>query len=109
MKNIKIDFPISGTRISIPFQAICSITNKEFDGNVIIEYYPNEKVLEFVSAEQEVQNFVKKPLTVEGLTNRIFKNVKKSIRPKYLKVLVDVERSKAHQPVQVWIEKQTCF
>jgi len=38
MKTIDINFFISGTRITIPFNAICSITSKPFSGNIIIEY-----------------------------------------------------------------------
>jgi len=39
------------------------------------------------------------------LADNVFKEVKIAISPKYLKVLVDVLKSDAHQPVQVWIEE----
>jgi NADPH-dependent 7-cyano-7-deazaguanine reductase QueF len=106
MKVINLPFLISGTKITIPFCAICSVTNREFKGDIIIEYIPNEKALEFVDAELEINEITKMKLTAEELTNIVFQDVKKSTKPKYLKVLVDVKSSKAHQPVQVWIENK---
>ena len=105
MKTIDINFCISGTKIAIPFKAICSITDKKFKGNVIIEYHPNKKVIEYIDINRVIKNIVKRKLTVEELTNRVFKTIEASISPKYLKVLIDVCKSDAHQPVQVWIEK----
>ena len=105
MKTITIGFDISGTRIYLPFKAICTVTNKEFSGEVVIEYHPAKLVLEYCDVEAEVNKITGKQVTAEGLANQIFTAVKKSIRPKYLKVLVDVKHSDAHRPVQVWIEK----
>lgn len=105
IKTIDINFLISGTKITIPFSAICSITNKAFEGNVIIEYCPNKKVVEYVDTEKVIEKITKGKLTVEELADRVFKTVKTSIFPKYLKILVDVQRSDAHQSVQVWIEE----
>jgi len=105
MESININFLVSGTEITIPFSAICSITDKKFEGIIIIEYHPNKKVLEYVNAEKVIKNVCKKKLTVEELAYEIFKRAKESISPKYLKILVDVHKSDAHQPVQVWIEK----
>jgi len=105
MKTIDINFLISGTKITIPFNAVCSVTNKAFEGNAIIEYHPNKKVVEFVGMEKIIKDITRNKLTVEELVDKIFETVKTSISPKYLKILVDVHKSDAHQPVQVWIEK----
>lgn len=105
MKTIDINFPISGAKITIPFSAVCSITNKIFEGNAIIEYRPNKKVVEFVDTEKVIKDITRNKLTVEELADKIFEVVKTNISPKYLKILVDVRKSDAHQPVQVWIEK----
>lgn len=105
METIDINFPISGTKIAIPFGAICSVTDKAFEGNVIIEYHPNKKVIEFVDTERIIKDITRNKLTVEELVDKIFETVKASISPKYLKILVDVHKSEAHQPVQVWREK----
>jgi len=105
MKTIDINFSISGTKITIPFSTICSVTNKKFEGNVVIEYHPNKKVVEYVDIEKVIKDITKEKLTVEELAHKIFKVVEISIYPKYLKILVDVYKSKAHRPVQVWIEK----
>jgi len=105
MKTININFHISGTRVAIPFSAICSVTNKEFKGSVIIEYHPNKKVVEYVDIEQVVKDITKKKLTAEEFAHKIFEAVEIGISPRYLKILIDVHESKAHQPVQVWIEK----
>lgn len=106
MKTINIDFYISGTKITIPFNAVCSVTDKTFGGNIIIEYHPNKKVVEYVDMEKTIIDITKKKLTVEELADKIFKTVKTNISPKYLRVSIDVCKSNAHQPVQVWIEKK---
>lgn len=105
MKTIDINFPISGSKITIPFSAVCSVTNKVFKGNIIIEYRPNKKVVEFVDMERVIKDITRNRSTVEELADKIFEAVKTNISPKYLKILVDVHKSDAHQPVQVWIEK----
>lgn len=105
MKTIDINFSISGTKITIPFKAICSITNKVFEGNIVIEYHPDKKAVEYVDVENAIKDITKNKLTAEELANSVFKEVKINILPKYLKILVDVHKSEAHQPVQVWIEE----
>ena len=106
MKTINLTFEITGTKIFIPFQAICSLSDKEFSGEILIEYCPKMKTLEYIDAESEIAKITKEAkLTVEELANLIFQDITKSIEPKFLKVLVDVKASKAHQPVQVWIER----
>jgi hypothetical protein len=106
MKKIILDLPISGTRINVPFSAICSLTNKKFEGEVVIEYYPIKKMtLEFVDVEDQISKFCSKDITVENLTSWVFYEVKKSIPSKKLKVTVNVFKSDAHCPVQVWLEK----
>tara|TARA_Y100000034_G_scaffold107353_1_gene136826 strand:+ start:230 stop:550 length:321 start_codon:yes stop_codon:yes gene_type:complete len=102
--KIKINFKVSGTKISIPFEAVCSVTDKKFKGFVISEYHPNNEVIEYVSLENYVINITKKKLTAEELANMVFQEVKKTIKPKYLKVTVDVKSSEAHQPAEIWIE-----
>ncbi len=106
MKTIDINFFVSGTKIIIPFNAICSITNKTFEGNIVIEYHPNKKIVEYVDMESVIKGITKNKLTVEELANNVFREVKTNISPKYLKIFIDVHKSDAHQPVQVWIEKR---
>lgn len=101
---LPINFKVSGTKIYLPFKAICSVTDKEFSGEIIVEYYPDQKVLEYVDAENVINEYLKENTTAEELANVVFSIVKGSIEPKYLKITVDVKHSDAHQPVQVWIE-----
>lgn len=106
MKKIILDFKISGTKISVPFQAVCSLTNKTFGGEVIIEYHPSKKMtLEFVEVGNQITKYCTNKITVEDLANWVFYEVWKSIPLKRLRVTVDVLKSDAHCPVQVWIEK----
>src|SRR3989344_218281 len=102
--TLSINFDISGTKIFLPFKAICTVTNKEFSGEIIIEYRPSRKVLEYVNTEQIVNEISKEKTTAEKLAYDVFQEVKKSITPKYLKITIDVKRSDVHRPVQVWIE-----
>ena len=104
LETMKINFPISGTRIFIPFKAVCSLSDMEFSGKIIVEYHPKSLVLEYADLENFINKISKKKLTAEDMVNFIFKEVEKSISPKYLKVLIDVEKTKAHKPVQVWRE-----
>lgn len=104
MKTIEIDFPVSGTKITIPFNAVCSITDKAFRGNIVIEYHPDKRAIEYVDVENAIKGITKNKLTAEELANNVFREVKTNIHPKYLKILVDVHKSEAHQPVQVWTE-----
>ena len=104
MKKLNIDFKISGTKITIPFEAICTVTDKKFTGFVISEYQPKNEVLEYVDLERYIQDITKEKLTAEELASSIFMEIKKTIKPSYLKVIVDVKNSEAHQPVEVWIE-----
>ncbi|MFH1620762.1 MAG: hypothetical protein ABIB04_01615 [Patescibacteria group bacterium] len=104
IKKLNIDFKISGTKITIPFEAICTVTDKKFTGFVISEYHPINEVLEYVDLERYIQDITKEKLTAEELANHIFIEITKTIQPKYLKVIVDVKNSEAHQPVEVWIE-----
>ncbi len=105
IEKIKINFEVSGTKISIPFEAICSVTDKLFKGFVVVEYQPNNEVIEYVSLENYVIKISKRKLTAEELANQIFQEVDNSIKPKHLKILVDVKNSEAHQPAEIWIEK----
>jgi len=108
MKNkvdvVSINFKISGTSIFVPFKAICSVTNKEFSGEVVVEYTPKNKVVEYVDMERIINKVSSQKTTVEKLANDIYLIVERSISPKYLKIIIDVRHSKAHQPVKVWIE-----
>jgi NADPH-dependent 7-cyano-7-deazaguanine reductase QueF len=106
VEKLKIDFKISGTKISIPFEAICSITDKNFGGVIISEYHPNNEVIEYVSLEDFIKNITKKKLTAEELANLVFQEISNLIAPVYLNVLVDVKTSDAHQPTKVWIESE---
>ena len=43
IKTIPLNYKISGTTIFLPFKVICSVTDKKFFGEVVIEYSPNKK------------------------------------------------------------------
>ncbi len=105
VKSIDINYDVSGAKIFIPFKATCSLTSEEFSGDVIIEYHPTKMVLEYIDIELFIGKITKNKLLTEDLAKLVFDEVSKSIKPKYLKVLVDVKHSEAHKPVQVWIEK----
>ncbi len=104
LDTISVGFRVSGTKIFIPFKAICSVTDKEFSGKVIIEYTPKTKAVEYVDMERVIKEISSKKTTAEKLTHDIYSIINKSINPRFLKVLLDVTHSKAHRPVQVWIE-----
>jgi len=105
INSIPLPYKISGTKITIPFKAICSVTDKEFNGEIIIEYRPDKNALEYVHTEKVVNTLSLNKITAEDLVNSIFQEVSQSINPLYLKVTANVKHSDAHQPVQVWLEK----
>ncbi|HAP37441.1 hypothetical protein A2574_01875 [Candidatus Shapirobacteria bacterium RIFOXYD1_FULL_38_32] len=104
INSIPLPYKISGTKITIPFKAICSVTDKEFGGNLIIEYRPTNKALEYVHAEEVITAISRKKITAEDFVLTIYQEVDNSINPIYLKVIADIKHSDAHQPVQVWLE-----
>lgn len=105
IKTISLNYKISGTTIFLPFKAICSVTDKEFSGEVIIEYSPNKKALEYVDAKNVVNEITKSKITAEDLVHLVYEEVEKSMKPKHIKIMVDVKHSDAHPPVKVWLEK----
>lgn len=105
LEKLKLDFKISGTKLTIPFESICTLTNKKFSGDIISEYTPQEYAIEYLSMEKFISQITKNKLTAEELANLVFSEIKKEISPAHLKVTVDVKKSEAHQPVQVWIEE----
>ncbi|MDD2758137.1 MAG: GTP cyclohydrolase I [Patescibacteria group bacterium] len=105
IKIIPLNYEISGIKIQIPFSTTCSVVNKSFTGFVVVDYQPRQNILEYVSLEQEILEISKKPITAEEFTRKIFDIIIKAIEPNKLKILVDVQKSESHQPVQVWIEK----
>jgi NADPH-dependent 7-cyano-7-deazaguanine reductase QueF len=104
IESIDLPYRISGTKITLPFKAVCTVTNKEFGGDVIVEYQPTTKALEYVDAEKAVNKICSKEVTAEEMVHLVFEEVKESISPAYLKVTADVKYSDAHKPVMVWLE-----
>ncbi len=105
IKTIPLEYKISGTSISLPFKAICSVTDKEFSGEVIIEYSPNKKALEYVDVEKVVNDIASSKITAEDLAHLVYEQVESSIEPKYIKITVDIKHSNAHRPAKIWVEK----
>ncbi|MFA6553276.1 MAG: hypothetical protein WCT27_02515 [Patescibacteria group bacterium] len=106
IKKIQLPFKVSGTEIKIPFRAVCSITDKQFRGEVRIVYRPVRAALEYVDTEIAVKKICRQALTAEELANFIFVEVRNSIHPSWLCVTVDVQKSAAHKPVVVWIDSR---
>ncbi len=107
MKTLSFQFALSGTKITVPFSVVCSVTGKPFGGFVVIEYIPSGKSLEFVDVERAIKRQCKAATTAEEFTHAVFQDAWRSLKPNYLKVLLDVQQSDAHQPVQIWIESPT--
>lgn len=99
-----IPFRINGTEITIPFQAICSVTKKLFRGKIIVLYQPRRKVVEYVDLEVFIKRISKRQQTAEELCHAVWKAVSKSISPSALRVVVDVTYSQAHRPARIWKE-----
>ncbi len=106
IQTLNIPFAISGTKITLPFSAVCTVTDKPFGGEVVVQYVPVGKVLEYVDVEAFVGGVCNSKRTAEELAHVVFTEVESSLKPKQLRVLVDVKHSEAHQPVQVWIESE---
>lgn len=103
MKTITFDFVISKTEISIPFEAICLVTDKKFGGDVIITYRKTKTVLEYVNVENEITAFTSNKTSAEELCNNIYLAVKESLKKATIDVEIDVKYSEAHQPARILI------
>lgn len=100
--TVSVPVTITGTEITIPFRAICSVTKKVFRGFIVVDYRPRTAFLEFVSIERYVHHVAKRPLTAEELCAQVYDAVHASIRPRALCVTVDIRHSLAHQPARIW-------
>ena len=68
------------------FSAVCPFSGLPDIGEVIIRYIPSKKIIELKSLKYYFISFRNVGIYQEKATDRIFKDIKKLIRPKYLYV-----------------------
>lgn len=68
------------------FSAVCPFSGLPDIGEVIIKYIPNKKIIELKSLKYYFVSFRNVGIYQEKATDRIFNDLKKLLKPKYLYV-----------------------
>jgi 7-cyano-7-deazaguanine reductase len=68
------------------FSCVCPFSGLPDFGQLIIEYIPGNYCLELKSLKYYLTSFRNIGLYQEGVTNHIFKDIYKILKPKYLKI-----------------------
>ena len=84
-------FPYRGAKQLITyttkeFSAVCPFSGLPDIATVMIEYIPNRKCLELKSLKYYFVSFRSVGIYQEAVTDRIFKDLAKTTKPKYLKL-----------------------
>ena len=94
MKTINIENPLKHTRIIRferikPFKNICKVTGVEEKCNVVVEYIPNDKVIDIV----DYRKFFERGFNelIEDIASIVYDEIQASAKPHYLKVVVLLE------------------
>ena len=86
--------------INIPYSAICSVGKKPFWGTVLIEYKPQDLLLEFVSVEDFVKSLGTQSIIIEDVAQLVFYEISRALGDIPLRVSVNA-RTTVHAPVYV--------
>lgn len=71
------------------FSAVCPFSGLPDLGRVVIEYIPADKLIELKSLKYYFVSFRNAGIYQEAVTDRIFRDIKKILSPKYLSVKTD--------------------
>jgi len=93
------------------FSAMCSVSNTPFYGEIVIEYYPAYRLLEFISFEQWLHEQATTITTVEGICRLVFDKLVEVLGEVPIRVTIHA-RTTVHGPASVrisserWYEKE---
>ena len=74
-----------------PFLNICKVVGNEEYCNIRLEYRPNKKLLDVASLRQYFYDNEPFNDTIEGIAQRVYKEIVRTIDPLYVKLHVYVE------------------
>jgi len=69
--------------------AVCPFSGLPDYGILMINYIPDKKIIELKSLKYYIISFRNVGIYQEALTNRIYKDLKKVLKPKYLRIETD--------------------
>lgn len=69
--------------------AVCPFSGLPDYGILMINYVPDKKIIELKSLKYYLISFRNVGIYQEALTNRIYKDLKKVLKPKYLRIETD--------------------
>lgn len=78
---IEITFP--------ELSCICPRSGYPDYATINIIYIPKDKIVELKSLKLYLNKFRNEPISHEAITNKIFNDLKKTLKPKYLKIVCD--------------------
>jgi NADPH-dependent 7-cyano-7-deazaguanine reductase QueF len=98
--TIPNDTKIKAIQYRPEFSTINLISKKIFYGNLEIEYYPKDKLLEFVAFEEWINDLNNQEFTIESLCDVVFNKITDELGFVPLSVMVNA-RTSVHSPVTV--------
>lgn len=90
--------------IKVEYSAICSVGRKPFWGTALIEYKPDDMILEFESVDTFVHSLGERHLIIEDVARLVFDELRRVLGDIALRVTVSA-RTTVHSPVLVKIEE----
>ena len=105
MKTVPNKWGPMMVRFQPEYSAICSIGKKPFAGEVLLEYIPDDKLLELVSVEEWIQAFAKKRVIIEELARLIFDEMTRALGDIPRSVTVTA-RTTVHAPASAIISRR---
>lgn len=80
--------------------AVCSISRDRFTARVVVDYTPNDKLLDFTSLETFLDSTAGRVTTAEELCRHIYNNIREVVGPCNLQVRVKASAT-SHRPIYV--------
>jgi NADPH-dependent 7-cyano-7-deazaguanine reductase QueF len=105
MKTIANAYGSMVVRFQPEYSAICSIGKAPFSGDVLIEYIPDDKLLELVSVEEWIHGFAKREVVIEELARLIFDEMTRALGDIPRSVTVTA-RTTVHAPASAIISRR---
>jgi NADPH-dependent 7-cyano-7-deazaguanine reductase QueF len=91
-------YGIDQIEYAAPFAAICSVGNAPFSGEVVINYQPDAKLLEFESFEGWLRTIAAERHTIESFGHRVTEALQSTLDAFFIAVKV-VAKTQVHGPV----------
>lgn len=92
--------------LSVPFEAVCSVSGKPFSGYVYIKIWPQKYCMEYCSVEEFVKEYATLgPVLHEQIAGQLAEELANTVECA-VSVNVVVTHSEAHQPAEAEVQRR---